>query len=76
MVAKGVPSTSLSGLRRHSCGYRERACLSLGVPRLRDSVGELQRPGGSSMMSNEPMDWSTVLTALAVLGVITFLFLH
>ena len=25
------------------CGCRARACLSLGVPRLRDRVGELQR---------------------------------
>jgi hypothetical protein len=76
MVAKGVPATRLSGWRCHSCGYRESACLSLGVPRLRHSVGELQRPGGSSMMSNEPIDWSAVVTALAVLGVMTFLFLH
>jgi hypothetical protein len=28
------------------------------------------------MRSKEPMDWSAVVTALAVLGIMTFLFLH
>jgi len=57
-------------------GGRVRACCSRGVPRLRDRVGALQRPGGSSMRSKEPIDWSAVVTALAVLGIMAFLFLH
>jgi hypothetical protein len=43
--------------------------LSLGF-------GEPQRTGGSRPMHNTHIDWNTVVTALAMLGIITFLFLH
>ena len=76
MVAKGVPSPSLAGVRSHGCGGIERACLSLGSPRLSPSRGEPQKTRGSSTMHNTPMDWSAVVTALAVLSIIIFLFLH
>ena len=76
MVDRSVTSTRLSGVRCYGCGCSERACRSLGTPRLRDSGGVPQRTGGSSTMPYEHMDWSAVVTALAVLGVITFLFLH
>jgi hypothetical protein len=76
MVAKGVPLTSLSGLRSHGCGCSERACLSLGTPKLSLSLGEPQRTGGSRTMHNTHIDWSAVVTALAVMSIITFLFLH
>jgi len=35
-----------------------------------------KRTGGSSTMHHAHMDWSAVVTALAVLGIITFLFLY
>ena len=76
MVNQGVTSTSLSDVRRHGCGGSERAGLSLGTPRLSDSVGTPQRTGGSRTMHHEHLDWSVVVTALAVLGILTFLFLH
>jgi len=76
IVDKSVISTNMLGLRSNGCGCNERACLSMGTPRLRDSVGEPQRTGGSRTMHHEHVDWSAVVTAVAVLGIITFLFLH
>jgi len=76
MVDQGVTATSLSGVRRPGCGGSESAGRSLGTPRRRDSVGAPPRTGGSGTMHKDHVDWSVVVTALAVLGILTFLFLH
>jgi hypothetical protein len=73
---QGCARAPAVGWRSHGGGGSVRARLSLGTLRLRDSVGAPQRTGGSRTMPYEHMDWGAIITALAVLGILTFLYLH